>query len=443
MKIQQSEKMENIVVIGGGLMGSSVAWELSNYGEKVLLLEQQSKTYRNGSSYGEARISRSLGAKKDIFSFVNNRTVTEVEKLLNFLNGIEDNKRHKMKDIYSTSPVSYLFNKKLHQESIQKLTYKKQKDNYRKASGDNAFRKFGVTIPDTQLLIREYKKHSGTLNPTALIKKLRLGIEKKGNTVKYNQKVIKIRQQNGFYELKIRNQKTGKTKKIQTKQVVVAAGPYAPKLLKEIAPYFDKLITPKRVFLSFFKIKKSRFLQLSKAERKNILNAFPMFDQIGEQFFGMIEAFDKHGSPTFKVGGHKIRRNIIDIDKVWKEKPRKKETKWAKKHFRKYLEMLEIYIDKKDIEYVESYNCIYSVTKSEIPFVTNVLDNNNAIDKRMVVVGGMSGVGAKGCLAYGMLAADLLLGVEESSTIYQKTKKELGTPVLRLQTKKLKKNRLF
>ena len=84
MKIQQSEKMENIVVIGGGLMGSSVAWELSNYGEKVLLLEQQSKTYRNGSSYGEARISRSLGAKKDIFSFVNNRTVTEVEKLLNF-----------------------------------------------------------------------------------------------------------------------------------------------------------------------------------------------------------------------------------------------------------------------------------------------------------------------------------------------------------------------
>ncbi|MFK7946549.1 MAG: NAD(P)/FAD-dependent oxidoreductase, partial [Saprospiraceae bacterium] len=369
--------MENIVVIGGGLMGSSVAWQLSSYGEKVLLLEQQPKKYSNGSSYGEARISRSLGAKRDIFSFVNNRTVEEVKKLLHFLNGLDNKKRHKIKEIYNTSPVSYLFDKNLHQEAIHKLTYKKQKDNYRKASGDNAFRKFGVTISDEQLLIREYKKHSGTLNPSALIKKLRLGIEKKGNVVKYNQKVIKITQRNGFYELKIRNQKTNKTRTIQAKKVFVATGAYTPKLLREIAPYLNRLITPKRVFLSFFKIKKSRYLRLSKAECKNILNAFPMFDQIGKQFFGMIEEFDKKRNPIFKIGGHKIRRNIIDIDKVWREKPPKKEIKWAKKHFRKYLEMLEIYIDKKDIELVNSYNCIYSMSKSEIPFVTNVLDRNN------------------------------------------------------------------
>ena len=31
----------NTIVIGGGLMGSSVAWQLANYGEKVLLIEQQ------------------------------------------------------------------------------------------------------------------------------------------------------------------------------------------------------------------------------------------------------------------------------------------------------------------------------------------------------------------------------------------------------------------
>lgn len=435
--------MENIVIIGGGLMGSSVAWQLSSYGKKVLLLEQQSKKYSNGSSYGEARISRSLGAKKDIFSFVNNRTVEEVKKLLHFLNGLDTKKRHKINQIYNTSPVSYLFDKNLHQEAIQKLTYKKQKDNYRKASGDDAFRKFGVTISDSQLLIREYKKHSGTLNPSALIKKLRLGIEKKGNVIKYDQKVIKITQQNGFYELKIRNQKTDKTKTIQAKKVIVATGAYTPKLLNNIAPYLEKLITPKRVFLSFFKIKKRCYSKLSKAECKNIFNAFPMFDQIGKQFFGMIEEFDKKGNPIFKIGGHKIRRNIIDIDKIWRQQPQKKEIKWAKKHFRKYLEMLEIYIDKKDIELVNSYNCIYSMSKSEIPFVTNILDKNNTIDKNIIVVGGMSGVGAKGCLTYGILAADLLLGVEESSRIYQKTKQELGSPVLRLQTKRVKRNRLF
>ena len=120
--------MENIVVIGGGLMGSSVTWELSNYGEKALLIEQQSKKYSNGSSYGEARISRSLGTKKDIFSFVNNRTIEEISKLLRYLNGINQPKRHKMQDIYNTSPVSYLFHKEQHQEAITKLTYKKQKD---------------------------------------------------------------------------------------------------------------------------------------------------------------------------------------------------------------------------------------------------------------------------------------------------------------------------
>jgi NADPH-dependent 2,4-dienoyl-CoA reductase/sulfur reductase-like enzyme len=33
MSCQTSEKIEDIVVIGGGLMGSSTAWELSKYGE--------------------------------------------------------------------------------------------------------------------------------------------------------------------------------------------------------------------------------------------------------------------------------------------------------------------------------------------------------------------------------------------------------------------------
>ena len=105
--------------------------------------------------------------------------------------------------------------------------------------------------------------------------------------------------------------------------------------------------------------------------------------------------------------------------------------------------MLEIYINKKDIECIDCYNCVYSVSKTQIPFVTNTLTNENTIDKNMVVVGGMSGVGAKGSLAYGMLAADLLLGIQESSKIYQKAKKELGSPELRLRTKKIKSKRLF
>ena len=36
-----NEKMEEIVVIGGGLMGSAAGWQLSRSGAQVLLLEQQ------------------------------------------------------------------------------------------------------------------------------------------------------------------------------------------------------------------------------------------------------------------------------------------------------------------------------------------------------------------------------------------------------------------
>ena len=429
--------MENIIVIGGGLMGSSVAWKLSSYGEKVLLIEQQSANYNGGSSYGEARISRSLGPKKDIFSFVQQRTIEETEKLLRFLNGLNNRKKHKMKDVYHTSPVTYLYDQN-QKEELDKLLYKKQKDKYRKAIGDAAFRKFGLTVPDSYLVIREYKKFSGTLNPKALIKKLRLGIEKKNNTIQYNRKATRIVKRQGFYEVKVLNTKTGKSKILQAKKVIIAAGPYTVPLLKKMAPYFDKFIIPKRVLLSFFKISKKRSKQLDKIDRKNLIKAHPVFDQHGKMFFSMIEKIDKSGRPLFKVGGHQMRRNITNLDRVWRDQPIKKEVKWARKAFQKYLEMLEIYVKKKELEYIKGYNCVYSMSKTKIPFVTNILTKDNIIDSDIVVVGGMSGVGAKGCLGYALLAADLLLGTSESSKIYQKSKKELGSPLLRLQVKKRK-----
>lgn len=59
--------MKDIVVIGGGLMGSSTAWHLSNQDENVILIEQQDSVYTFGSSFGEARIARASG-QKTIFS---------------------------------------------------------------------------------------------------------------------------------------------------------------------------------------------------------------------------------------------------------------------------------------------------------------------------------------------------------------------------------------
>ena len=38
----------------------------------------------------------------------------------------------------------------------------------------------------------------------------------------------------------------------------------------------------------------------------------------------------------------------------------------------------------------------------------------------------MSGIGAKGALAYGLIGANLLLGVDDPSFMYEKTKQALG-----------------
>ena len=435
--------MENIVVIGGGLMGSSVTWKLVEQGAEVMLIEQQGEKYNNGSSFGAARISRSLGPKKDVFSFVHNRTVKEVKQLIDFLNSVDNSKEHQMEDIYSTSPVSYLYTKDQY-DQINKFRFKKQRKDYRRASGNSAFRKFGVTLKPNQVLVREYRQYSGTINPAALISKLRLGIDKKGGKIRYNTKVTSLTKRGNIFELELLNTRTNESQTIKAKKVVVAAGPYTVSILKQYAPYFNKIITPKRVLLSYFKISEERYAQLSAAEKKNILAAQPMFSQIGKGYFSMIEKLDKDGAPIIKTGGHHIRRNIIDIDSVWDLRPRKKEIKWVRKQFKKYFEMLEIFLTKKEIELVDAYNCVYSETKSQVPLVTHINNQYGSLDKDIIVIGGMSGVGAKGCLGYGVIGANLILGKKgESSKIYRRAVKAFGSPSTRLYTRRPRRGRLF
>lgn len=424
--------MENIIVIGGGLMGTSVSWKLAEQGEKVLLLEQQSEIYKNGSSFGAARISRSLGPKKDIFSFVHNQTVKEVGNLIRYLNEKTIAETHAMTDIYTTSPVNYLY-KKSHRSAIKKLNYKKQKNDYKKASGNAAYRKFGVTLKSDEILVREYRQHSGTINPAALLQKLRLGIGKKGGKVQFNTKVIRLVKKNGVFEITTEHTLTKKQKTIKAKKVVVAAGPYNVSVIKDFAPYFNKIITPKRVSLGYFKIADKRYQQLSTKEIKSIFAAHPMFSQIGREYFSMVERIASDSSPIIKAGGHQIRKKILDLDKVWALPTPLKELKWIKRRLIKHLKSLEISLKKEELEVVDAYNCVYSVTSTNIPLVTHIKDKSGALDKNIIVIGGMSGIGAKGCLGYGVIGANLILGkAGAASKIYRKAVREFGSPSTRL-----------
>lgn len=423
---QNSENIEDVVVIGGGLMGSSTAWELSKYGQNVLLLEQQDSIYTFGSSFGEARISRSLGPKEDIFSFLQQTSIKETKGLIEYLNEGEREVLHSMQDIYRTSPVTYIYTQSQINEVEELLDG--QLDKYEYASTkEEAKETFGMKISDTTMVIREYKPYTGTLNPKVLIKKLHLGIRKSGNRINYSQKVTSLKKEDGIYKIKITDNKTGTNKTILSKKVVAAAGPYNGILVKDIAPYFSDLISPKRLFLSFLKIKSDKYDMLTSDQKNRLISSYPVAFLNSEIFYSMIEKFDSDQRPLLKVGGHFLRTEIKELDEVWAMQLTEQEIQWSKENTVDYLDKLDLPIKSSDLEFDKGYSCVYSLTESEIPYVTHGFKNITDIDSSFVLVGGMSGIGAKGSLAYGLFAADLILDNKNDSFMYQKAKSALGS----------------
>lgn len=418
--------IKDIVVVGGGLMGSSTAWHLSQEGENVILIEQQDSVYTFGSSFGETRIARSLGPENDIFSYLHNRSVSETEKLIQFLNENDGENSHSMEDIYTTSPVTYLYYKSW-QNTVNSLIQNQEDPFEYAASAEEAHQKFGMRVPDSALVLREFKQYSGTLNPNELIKKLHRGIQHQGNSIWYNHKVTSLRKSDDLYEIELIHTKTGNIKTILSKKVVSAAGPYTGPLLKEIAPQFDKLISAKRVYLVFLKMNPAKYESLSSDQKQKINEFYPVADFSSDLMFSMIEKTDEDGVPIIKIGGHFVREDIADLNEVWQKELTTEEKDWGLSTTRRYLQQLTIPVEKTDLEYVNGYSCVYSLTSSEVPFVSNILNEENQPDPNFIVLGGMSGIGAKGTMTYGLIGTNLLLQQEEDSEMYRLTKNALGS----------------
>ena len=414
------------VVIGGGLMGSAAAWHLSQDGQQVLLLEQQQAFYTFGSSFGEARIARSLGPPGDIFSYLHNRSVQETQKLIEFLQQ-RDSIDHHIEDVYTTSPVTYL--RHVRQLSRVEQILQDQNDPYLFAqTADSALQLFQVSLPDTSILLREFKSYSGTMNPQNLIRKLHRAVRLHENEIWYGHRLDELKRQGNRYQLQITDYSTGKLKTIRCQKVVSAAGPYTSKVMEHLAPHFAQLITPKRVFLGFYTFSPEQWELLSTEQMSRLRSSFPLISSTAgtrvDSHFAMLEGLSKEGWPIIKIGGHFQRTPIENLNTIWQIPLSEHEIGWGKKHVLNYMKTLRLPLDK--AVFVKGYSCVYSLTESEIPYVTTI----DSLDNSLVVIGGMSGVGAKGAMTYGLVGANLLTGKSETSTMYKNLIRELGFPRL-------------
>lgn len=413
-----TEKTWDVIIIGGGLMGSSTAWHLSATGLSVLLVEQQDSIYTYGSSMGDARIARSNNRGDDIWSYLHNRSVKEAEQLISYLQETGPaSSNYKMEDLYTTSPVTYVGRSRIYPALHASL--ERQKVKYKLVSNSQeAMDIFGVSLRDSVLLVREYNKYSGTLNPQKLIRYLQLGATGKEVEIQYNTKVTElVGTETGGYQVKIRNTNTGDNQLLKAKKVVSATGPYTGQLLKSINPNIAQLINPQRVFLVYLKIKPDKYHSLSPMQKDQLLAGYPVINsseggRMGS-FFSMIEYFDEEGVPIIKIGGHFQRSDIQDLDQVWEEGLSTEEIAFGHHNTLQYFGLNNVPIDSTDLQFIDGYSCVYSLTKTEVPYVSYIPNEAGQNREDLVALCGLSGVGAKGAMTYGLMAAKLVQQLPE------------------------------
>ena len=201
---------------------------------------------------------------------------------------------------------------------------------------------FGVQLPEGVFLHREFNEHSGTLNPEALISLLHRAIKLKGGTIVYNTSVSDIQRQGNHYLIATEDPH-GSERRFTASQVVSAAGPHTGPLLSELAPYMDKLITPKRVFLAFLQISPAKYHQLDDHARSQLKRAYPVINSSAGtrqgSYFSMFEYSDADGNPVIKIGGHFQRSDINNLDDVWHQALSGEEIRWSIENTGRYLRM--------------------------------------------------------------------------------------------------------
>ena len=176
-----------------------------------------------------------------------------------------------------------------------------------------------------------------------------------GGHVAYDKRVTGLSRTEEGFRLVISDLETGVSHILEAQKVVSAAGPYTGALLKDVAPEFEHLITPQRVFLAFFEVEPGFWNGLSASEQRGLIDLFPAINSTlqtrASGSFSMIEGYSERGAPVIKIGGHYQRTDIKDMDRVWQQSLTDEEIAWSYDALLHHLALL-------DADFTEAH-CIF------------------------------------------------------------------------------------
>jgi sarcosine oxidase len=355
-----SEQRVDVVVVGGGAMGSAAAWRLAKRGLDVVLLERFSPGHANGASHGSSRIFRLTYADqvyievakeaKALWAELEESTGTTV---LTVTGGVDHGTHPHLDDLKANLDLAGI-------ESTW-LT-----------PGEAAERWPGMRIDGRAL----FHPDSGRLNADRAVEALQHSTVVHGGAVKHDTPVISIKVIDDD-TVEVRTDET----LYRARRVVVCAGAWTTKLLGPIVHLPTLTVTQEQP---------AHFVPLSSdLAWPSFTHAFDVNSLGASEFYGGVYGLNAPGEGV-KVGFHAVGPVVDPDERDFLPEPR--QLAQLQEYARKWLPGV-------DPHKFSPISCTY----------TSTADSNFILDRHgpIVIGAGFSGHGFKFVPAIGRILSDL------------------------------------
>ncbi|EXC08458.1 hypothetical protein L484_009601 [Morus notabilis] len=374
----------DVIVIGGGVMGSSTAYQTAKRGSKTLLLEQFDFLHHRGSSHGESRNTRAAYPEDYYTPLVLEsnalwrRAEAEIGYKVYF-------KAHGHLDMGPSES-----------EILRAVisTCRKHSLSHRLMDGPEVLREFSGRIQLPENWAAVYTEHGGAIKPTKAVSMFQTLALKNGAVLRDNTEAKEIKRGENGGVLVV----AASGEVFSGRKCVVTAGAWTKKLVKTVSGV-EIPIQPLETAIHYWRISEGH----KGHYELNGEAGFPTFDDYGDPLI--------YGTPSFEFPGL-IKVTVhggqgCDPDaRTWGPVSMLELREWIETRFAGRVDPTGP---------VNTILCMYSMTPDE-DFVLDFLGGE--FGKDLVVGGGFSGHGFKMAPAVGRVLADLALnGVTEGAEL--------------------------